>query len=53
MEKIKMKREHTRSTFVMEGRDARRAFTTRRIPSFLLITLRGLNPLNDLKDFKA
>jgi nucleosome binding factor SPN SPT16 subunit len=53
IEKIRMNREQTRSTFFIEGRDARRAFTTNRIPSFLDITRNGLKALSALRAFKA
>ena len=53
IEKIRMNREQTRRTLVIDGSEASKAFTTKRIPSSLLITLRGLNPRNDLNDFSA
>jgi len=48
-----MNKEQTRSTFVIEGIEARRAFTIKRIPSFLEITLSGLKALNALRAFNA
>jgi hypothetical protein len=51
--KIKMNSEQTRSTFVIEGIEARRAFTIKRIPSFLEITRRGLSALKALRALRA
>ena len=47
-----MKRKQIRSTLVIEGREANKAFTTSLIPSSLEITLSGLKPLNALKAFR-
>jgi hypothetical protein len=51
--KMSMTNEQTKSTFVIEGIDARRAFTTNFIPSSLEMTLNGLNALSALNAFKA
>lgn len=53
IEKINIKREQTSNTFVIEGSDANKAFTTNLIPSFLLITLRGLKARSALNDLRA
>jgi hypothetical protein len=53
IEKIRMNREHTSKTLVIEGRDAKRALTTNFMPSFLEIILRGLSALNALSALRA
>ena len=45
IEKIRMKSKQTRSTFAIDGSEASKALTTRRIFSFLDMTLNGLKPL--------
>ena len=50
-----MNREQTSITFPRAGKELNRELTTSLRPSFLLITLNGLNArraLNDFKDFK-
>ena len=51
--KMRMISAQTISTFVIEGIEASKAFTTSFIPGFLEMTLNGLNPRNALKAFKA
>jgi hypothetical protein len=51
--KIRIKREQTSSTFVIDGSEARRAFVTSLIPSFLEIILSGLRALKALRAFNA
>jgi len=53
IEKIKINSEHTRSTFDIEGIEARRAFTISFMPSSLEMTLKGLNALRALKALRA
>jgi len=50
--KMSMNRVQTSSTLVIDGIDARRAFTTNLIPSSLAIILNGLKALNALRAFK-
>ena len=47
-----MNNKQTMSTLDMEGIEAKRAFTTNFIPSFLEIILSGLNALKALRAFK-
>jgi hypothetical protein len=51
--KIRMNKEQTSRTLVIEGRDAIRALVTSLIPSFLEIILRGLRALNALRALRA
>lgn len=51
--KIRIKRRLTSMTFAMDGSEARRAFTIRRMPSFREIILRGLRALKALRAFSA
>jgi hypothetical protein len=51
--KIIQNRLQTKSTFVILGKEANKAFTTSLSPSFLDIILRGLNALKALNDFNA
>ena len=50
--KTKTKRITMSKTFKRTGIDSNKAFTTIFIPSFELITLRGLRALNDLKPLR-
>jgi hypothetical protein len=47
-----MNTKKTRSTFFMDGTEAKSTLTTNLIPSFLAMTLKGLSPLKALKAFK-
>ena len=53
IENIRIKREHTRSTFAIDGIEASNAFTTSLIPSFREITLNGRSPRSALKALSA
>ena len=53
IENMRINRELTTKTFFIEGIEANSAFTTSLIPSFLEITLSGLNALSALRAFRA
>jgi hypothetical protein len=50
--KMRINKKQMRSTFVIEGKEARRALTTNLMPSSLDIIRSGLRPLKALNAFK-